>query len=352
MRLVEVNKKQYLNKKLETIDVKHKSVSELLAAMSKTGFQGKQLGNALDVFEQMVRDKNLTIFLGYAGSLSTTGQWKIIKWLIENRYIDVLVSTGANVSEDILEAMGGSYYQGSHVVDDTELLKRRIDRFYDVYADEQKDYRRMEKLISSFIETLPSDYAFSSAEFLHEFGRFQKAKGIDSITAAAYEHKVPIFSPGLADSGYGVAAYQSWGMRGKSAILNQFKDFYQLGQIGEKSSKSTGVIYIGGGVPKDTIQLVTVIVDLARGGEDVYPHKYAIQITTDSPQWGGLSGCTFEEAISWGKIDAKAKRAVCYCDATIALPLLSHGLAERVKGKRTGPDLKYVFEYTNKKQGT
>jgi deoxyhypusine synthase len=98
------------------------------------------------------------------------------------------------------------------------------------------------------------------------------------------------------------------------------------------------VVYIGGGVPKDTIQLVTVMVDLARGGDVPYPHKYAVQITTDSPQWGGLSGCTFEEAISWGKIDAdEARRAVCYCDATIALPILAHALQEKGVERRDPP---------------
>ncbi len=128
-------------------------------------------------------------------------------------------------------------------------------------------------------------------------------------------------------------------------LLDQFKDFYQLGEIGDKA-KETAVIYVGGGVPKDAIQLIAVMVDLGRGGEKVYPHKYAIQITTDSPQWGGLSGCTFEEAISWGKIDEKAKRAVCYCDATIALPVLAHGLFERLKGRKRKPaqDFSWVWK--------
>ena len=122
------------------------------------------------------------------------------------------------------------------------------------------------------------------------------------------------------------------------------KDFEQLGAVGE-TCKKTSVVYIGGGVPKDTIQLVTIMLELIRGYDKRFPHSYAIQITSDSPQWGGLSGCTFEEAVSWGKIDAKATKAVVYCDATIALPLISHALLERMKGKkRKRKDLSFLFK--------
>jgi deoxyhypusine synthase len=337
------SREEYLSKKLVPIEVGDKSVSGLLEAMGKTGFQGKKLAEALDVWTAMAQDPDTTIFLGYAGSMSTTGQWKIVKWLIENRYIDVLVSTGANISEDVFEAMGKNYYQGSHLADDVDLLKNQIDRYYDVYADEL-EYRKMERLIYSFLETLDEKERYSSADFLDRFGAFQAQKGIHSITAAAHQHGVPVFSPGMADSGYGVAAYLYNREKGRHVTVDQFRDFEQLGAIGDKA-KETAVIYLGGGVPKDTIQLVTVMVDLARGGEQTYPHKYAIQVTTDSPQWGGLSGCTFEEAVSWGKIDERATKAVCYCDATIALPILAHGLHERLKGrKRKGPDLSWVFK--------
>ena len=337
-------KAQYLSKKLQAVEVGHKSISELMHSFSQTGFQAKQLGAALDVMVDMLSDPDATIFFGYAGSMSTTGQWKIVRWLLEKRYVDVLVSTGANISEDILDAMGYGYYQGSHVVDDEDLLRNQIDRFYDVYADELQ-YREMENLIREFIGTADPKRIYSSAQFLHEFGKFQLERGIESITAVAARQGIPVFSPAMADSGYGVAAFQAAKLDGKRVTVDQFKDFEQLGAIGNLA-KETGVIYIGGGVPKDTIQLVAVIVDLARGGETTYPHKYAVQVTTDSPQWGGLSGCTFQEAVSWGKIDAKGKTAFCHCDATIALPLLAHGLLERLNGKERKPplDLRWVFK--------
>jgi len=342
-------KKEYLKEKLKAIDpAEKKSVSDLMSAMANTGFQGKQLGHAADVFEKMIKDPDTTILLGYAASMSTTGQWKIIKWLIENHYIDGLVSTGANISEDILDAMGYGYYKGEAVADDAELLYCQIDRFYDVYADEL-EYRKMEGTLLEFMKTLDTKTPYSSAEYLHLFGKYLNGKKIDSIAAAAYREKIPIFSPAMADSGYGVAAAELYNITGEVPIVSQFKDFVQLGKIGEQA-KTTSVVYIGGGVPKDTIQLVAVIVDLSRGGDIVYPHKYAIQITTDSPQWGSLSGCSFEEAISWGKIDKNAKRAFCHCDATIALPMIAQTLSERLKEKRAGRDLSFVFEGLEEKR--
>jgi deoxyhypusine synthase len=124
----------YFQKKLEPIRVaKQKPVSQLLKEMSKTAYQGRKLGEAVDIWENMLKEKDLVIVLGFAGSMSTAGQWTIINWLIENRFIDVLVSTGANVSEDIVDAMGCGYWQGSHMANDEQLLNADINRYYDVY---------------------------------------------------------------------------------------------------------------------------------------------------------------------------------------------------------------------------
>ena len=331
----------HFKEKVESIEVKEKTISQLLVEMAKTGFQGRKLGEAVEVWEEMLREKNLTIFMGFSGSMSTTGMWKIICWLIENRYIDVLVSTGANISEDILEAMGGTYWRGTHLVDDAELLRYKIDRFYDVCVDEL-EYRKMENLIGEFMLGLDQGHGYSSREFLHQFGKWLSERNLKCIVSTAYEHRVPIFCPALVDSGYGIAAITS-GSKGKRISVDQMKDFHEFLKIGERSPR-TGVIYIGGGVPKDFTQLLAVAIDLTRGGEVCYPHQYAIQITTDYPCWGGLSGCTLEEAISWGKISASGKNVTCYCDATIALPLIAHALNERIKFKREHPDFSWLFE--------
>jgi deoxyhypusine synthase len=350
-------KKSYFNKKVEAITVNRKTVSQLLAEMGKTAYQARQLGEAVDVWEAMLQEKQLTIVMGFAGSMSTAGQWRIINWLIENRYIDVLVSTGANISEDIVEAMGYTYWQGQHQVNDQQLLEDDVNRYYDVYGKET-DYREMETLMTNGIMKLKKGYPYTSAELLYQFGKYLNKKHVKSIAATAAQNKVPIFSPALADSAYGEAFLMAKN-QGHPITLDSIKEFDQFVSIGEKA-KDVGVIYIGGGVPKDFTQLIAISVSPKTKDQGVpgrkghlrknikeyyYPHKYAIQITTDSPQWGGLSGCTLEEAVSWGKIDTAGKRAVVYCDATIALPLIAHALFERVKTKRKPPDMSWIFNH-------
>jgi deoxyhypusine synthase len=347
----------YFNKKLEPIKVKEKSVSQLLAEMSRTAYQGRKLGEAVEIWERMLRDPDLTIVMGLAGSMSTAGQWTIVNWLMENRFVDVLVSTGANVSEDIVDAMGFGYWQGSHLANDEALLEADVNRYYDVFGKEI-DYRKMEELVTNFVMTLKTDFTYSSAEFLHLLGKYLGEKGIPSITAVAAQNGVPIFSPAMSDSAYGETFLMAKN-KGHSIILDSVKEFDQFVSIGTKT-KDVAVVYIGGGVPKDLTQLIAISVSpqtddkgvadrdghLRKGLQEYYyPHKYAIQITTDAPQWGGLSGCTLEEAVSWGKINSKSStRTVCYCDATIALPLITHALNERLKTKRKGPDMSWLFK--------
>lgn len=347
----------FLREKVRAIEVSPgKSVSRLLEEMARTGFQGKSLAKAADVFEKMIKAEDLTIFFGYAGSLSTTGQWKIVNWLLENRYVDVLVPTGANISEDIVEAMGLSYWQGDRNEDDSKLFAEGINRYYDVYGTEP-DYLEMTELLADFIVTLDESRNYSSREFLEKCGRWLDKKNIDGIVAAAARNGVPVFCPAIADSPYGDAALVARS-RGFHLTVDAMKDYVEFMRMGETVT-DTGVVYIGGGVPKDFIQLFAVTGDLLyedrkvpgrkagknRKGtgdqETYYPHRYAVQITTDSPQWGGLSGCTFEEAVSWGKENPEGNLVQCYCDATIALPVVSHALSERVSGKRKGT----VFDF-------
>ena len=341
------------NKKVAAIEVKEdSSISELLKLMENTGFQGKSLGRTISVLEKMAKDPDITILFGYAGSLSTTGQWKIINWLMENNIIDILVPTGANISEDIVEAMGGAYIQSSHINSDEELFKQGFNRYYDVLGDEV-EYLEMTELIGEFIMTLSQGYNYSSREFLYQFGNWLNKKEINSIVSVAAKKNIPIFCPAFPDSPYGDAGLIASSKNFKLTI-DSMKDYREYMSLAE-FVKDTGVIYIGGGVPKDWIQLISVTADLLYDNREIpnrnnpkyrenvgkeetyYPHRYAIQITTDSPQWGGLSGCTFEEAISWGKEDPNGDLVQCYCDATIALPIISHSLIERLKGFKRSP---------------
>ncbi len=313
---------------VKSLEVKERSIHELLLEMSNVSFQGRALGEAYRVLIEMFRDPDNTIFLGLAGSMSTAGMWKIIKWLIEERYVDVVVSTGAIISEDIYEAMGFKYYKVNPCIDDEMLLKHKYDRFYDTVANELH-YREMELLIREFVETLSSDKIYSTPEFLYEFGKYLDERKIDSIVSAAYRAKVPVFSPALVDSAYGMALLLAYRM-GKKITIDMVKDFHQLVEIG-KRSKKLSAIYIGGGVPKDYVNLMTVAQTLiAEYEENIHDYykgfEYIVQFTTDMPQWGGLSGATLEEAVSWGKVAPFAKKRTVHVDATIALPIVAHGL--------------------------
>ncbi|MGC8600349.1 MAG: deoxyhypusine synthase [Nitrososphaeria archaeon] len=341
-----MKREDFFKETVKPIEIKPRSISELLEAMAETSFQGRKLGEVYRVWKNMVSDNDVTILMGLTGSMSTAGMWKIVGQLIDDNFLDVLVSSGANISEDIYAGMGFPYGKGSPLVDDELLLKYKIDRYYDEWADEYK-YREMEKLLSDFIGSLNKDHIYSTAELMYLLGKHLDKSGIDSLATRAYRKRVPIFSPAIMDSSYGIAAVLS--EKGR-IVLDQFKDFEQMTKIALKSD-DTAVIYIGGGVPKDTIQLMAVIkallLEKQTGKEIVKPHKYAIQITTDSPQWGGLSGATFEEAISWGKISKEGGNAVCYCDATIALPIVIHALYEK-KPKRVKKNFDFVFEEVEK----
>ena len=347
-----------LTRKVEGFTVKEKTISQLLSEMGKTAFQGRKLSEAVDLWETMIKEKDLTIVLGLAGSMSTAGQWTLVNWLIKNRFIDVIVSTGANISEDIVDAMGLGYWQATENINDEELLEADINRYYDVYGIET-DYRKMEEILTEFLLTLQANYPYSSMEILYLLGKWLNNKQIKSITATAAENGVPIFSPAMLDSAYGEAVLMAKN-EGHNLIVDQAKEFDQFVSIGEKT-KDTAVIYIGGGVPKDFTQLLAISISPKTMDQEIkgrkgnrrksiqeyyYPHKYAIQITTDSPQWGGLSGCTLEEAKSWGKVSGTGKDITCYCDATIALPIITHALNERIKNverKKRAPDFSWLL---------
>lgn len=318
-------------------------LNELLEKLSKTAYQGRRLGEVFQTIKKMIEDKDVTIIMGLAGSMATAGIWKSVSWLIENGYVDVLVSTGANVSEDIYAGLGYPYSRTSPCIDDSLLLEYKIDRFYDVLADELL-YREMERMIEGFILELP-DRIYSSAEFLYLLGARLHSLGIPSIATSAYRTKTPIFVPAIVDSAYGIAALTALRLKGKRIIIDQFKDLDQLVRIVEESSK-TGVIYVGGGVPKDTVQLAAVAKSFLKlekeGVEVLTPHSYAIQITTDMEYWGGLSGATLEEAVSWGKVST-GNIADVRIDATVAIPLIVSALDE-IRPKRNKKIFDWVFE--------
>ena len=294
--------------------------------MACTGFQGRKLGESIDTWAHMLKDDDLTIFMGLTGAMCPAGMRKIISYFIQHRMVDCLVSTGANMFHDIHESLGGKHFVGSHVVNDEALFKEGVDRIYDVFAVEEQ-FRGTDHIVMGFSRTLESGKSYSSREFMFLLGKWLYEQGADhdSVVVSAYMHNVPIFVPALCDSSIGIALMVSR-RNGHPINIDQMADMDDITKIIENTKKS-GVIYIGGGVPKNFIQQTEVIASML--GLPIDGHSYAIQYTTDAPHWGGLSGCTFEEAVSWGKINAVAPKVQVFVDATIALPIVSHALAEK-----------------------
>jgi len=332
----------YNEEKIEPIEIsQYSTTTQLLNAMSKTGFQGRKLAEAKTLFEKMILDDKTVIIFGYSAALAVAGQNEIINWLINNNYIDLLVSTGANISEDLIFGLGNFYYKYSHYANDGELFIEGYNRYYDIIGKES-DYTKMTEFISEFILSLDEDYNYSSREFLNQFGKWLFERNISSLVTTAFQNNVPIFCPAIVDSPYGDAALIAKS-KNFSIHIDSIKDYIEFMGFANQV-KDTGVIYIGGGVPKDFIQLFAVtpvflyndrlLPDRKKPqfrkqvNDSYYPHKYALQITTDSPQWGGLSGCTFEEAISWGKEKRNGNFVQCFCDATIALPIICQSIKE------------------------
>ncbi|MGQ9788650.1 MAG: deoxyhypusine synthase [Candidatus Hadarchaeaceae archaeon] len=310
-----------------------RSISNLTKLMLQIGFQGRKLGEVFEVWSRMLREKRNTIWMGLAGAMVPAGMRRIISYLIKRRMIDVLVSTGANLYHDFHEARGGKHYVGSHMVDDVKLREHYVDRIYDVFADEKEFYRSDLLIEKEFCPHLSDMYHYSSREIIYELGKFLENYGgeKDSIILSAYQSGVPIFCPALNDSSLGFSIMFANRRRGRRIILDSLKDVNESSRITELAG-NTSVIYIGGGVPKNFIQQTAVIASYQTRQDR--SHKYALQISMDAPMWGGLSGCTFEEAQSWGKINQRAEKVMCYVDATIALPIVSQALGEKFKKLR------------------
>jgi len=318
------------------------TVSQLIDSYRDASFQARALGKAAGVFEQMLRDrKRPTIFLGLAGSLIAAGMRQVIVDLIEQRMVDVIVSTGAIISQDYYQVRGGRHYHGTPDADDKELRDLYIDRLYDTFIDEEK-YWETDLAVSRFADALGGK-SLSSRGFLALLAQGCKHdKG--SILGACARHGVPLFVPALNDSSIGIGLtehYHRFRKAGKKPFeISSIRDNYELTQI-VVQSPATAAVYVSGGVPKNFINdsiVMSYIFGLDTGG-----HKYAIQVTTDAPHWGGLGGSTLSEATSWGKVSKKATHEMAFVETSVSLPLI-YGNALQKNAARGRKRLKYAWD--------
>ncbi len=289
--------------KVGNIDFSRLNVSNILDGMKLTAFNARRLAYAAELYREMV-DAGYFVFLTLSGAMIPAGMRNIIAGMMERGFISCLVTTGANVVHEIIEALGIGHEIGREDVDDVKLAGENKNRIYDVFVD-QHAFEEMENFLSPIISGL--DGSFSSPELMWEVG--SRIEDKDSFLRIAYEKKIPIFSPTLHDSIFGLhlSIY-----RKKTFYLDFLKDINQILDLCFQKIP-LGIVIVGGGVPKNFTLQAMLLAD----GFDT-----AIQLTTDSPQWGGLSGATLSEAKSWCKLKEEAKEVTVYCDATIALPLL------------------------------
>jgi deoxyhypusine synthase len=306
---------------VEHIDIKEHNVVPLVEAMSKMAFSARDLGRAAQIYDQMLQEEDCAIILCLAGSLISAGLKQVVVDLVEHNMVDAIVSTGAIiVDQDFFEALGYKHYKGDVFMSDDVLRKLAIDRIYDTYIDE--DQLRICDATTAEIADSLEPRPYSSREFIREMGRYlqKRGKAKNSVVLSAFEKGVPIFCPAFSDcsAGFGLIHHQ-FKNPDKHLSIDSAKDFLELTKI-KIASQQSGLLMVGGGVPKNFAQDTVVAGDYL--GFDVGMHKYAVQITVADDRDGALSGSTLKEANSWGKVDLGAEQMV-YAEATMALPLIA-----------------------------
>jgi deoxyhypusine synthase len=313
-------RKELLSRKIQHIDIKTFNSIPLIESFEHMAFQSRNLARACTIYDTMIKDQNCTIILCLAGSLVSAGLKKVVVDLIKHNMVDVIVSSGAIiVDQDFFEGLGFNHYLGFIDADDNKLRKLMIDRIYDTFIDEN-NLRVCDITVKKIADSMkPGTY--SSREFVYELGKYllKNSKNSESFVLEAYKNEIPVFCPAFSDSsaGFGLVSHQTERKEGHVSI-DSVKDFKELTEIKIKS-KDTGLVMIGGGVPKNFVQDTVVAADIL--GADAPMHKYAVQVTVADVRDGALSGSTLKEASSWGKVDQGFDQMV-FSEATISFPLL------------------------------
>jgi deoxyhypusine synthase len=319
-------KQQLLAHEIQHIDIKRHDVVGLVDSMRDMAYSARDLARAADIFDRMLRDPDCGVILCLAGSLVSAGLKQVFVDLVRNRMVDAVVSTGANiVDQDFFEGLGFKHYVAPERLkaglDDATLRDLRIDRIYDTLIDED-ELRICDDTTRLIADSLPGR-PHSSREFIREMGAYlsEHGKNPQSLTLAAYETETPIFCPAFSDcsAGFGLVAHQHARGDQPKVSIDSVKDFYELTQL-KIHNPTTGILILGGGVPKNFTQDIVVAADIL--GAEAPMHKYAVQVTVADVRDGALSSSTLKEASSWGKVDTAFEQMV-FCEATLAAPLIA-----------------------------
>jgi len=325
-----------LNTKIEHIDMTAIDARDLMDQMSKMSFTSRDLARASEIYNTMLADNECSIILTLAGSTSAGGCMQVYSDLIKYNMIDAVVATGASIVDmDFFEALGFYHYKGDKNIDDSDLNTLSIDRIYDTFIDEN-DLQLCDEIIANIADGLESR-PYTSREFIKEMGVFLstgKAKKPDSLVQTAYEKEVPIFCPAFTDScaGFGLVMHQERNPKSHLTI-DSVRDFRELTEV-KIQSNVTGLLMIGGGVPKNFAQDTVVCAEML--GKAVEMHKYAIQISIADVRDGSCSSSTLSEAMSWGKVDNLMEQMV-FAEAGSVVPLIASDAYHRGNWKKRKP---------------
>lgn len=339
----DTRKAELLSTTVEHIDIRSFDARPIIDAMGKMSFTSRDLARATGIYNQMLSDPDCSIFLVIAGSTSAGGCMDLYAELVRSNMVDGIVATGASIVDmDFFEGLGHKHYQALEVPDDNTLRSLYIDRIYDTYIDEValQDCDHTIGEIANGLDPRP----YSSRAFIREMGKYlaENGKKENSLVKLAYEHDVPIFCPAFTDSsaGFGLVKHQVDRMKeGKPYMtLDSIADFRELTEIKIKAG-TTGLLMIGGGVPKNFIQDTVVCAEIL-GHEDVEMHKYAVQITVADVRDGACSSSTLKEAASWGKVDTALEQMV-FAEAGSVMPLLASDAYHRGAWK-TRPERRWA----------
>ncbi|MGD9126031.1 MAG: deoxyhypusine synthase family protein [Planctomycetia bacterium] len=346
-------------KPLESLDLQQiESFADLLQAMSRTAFSGRQLGTAFEILTEMARDRECRVVMTISGAMTVAKQGKIVCDLIERGVIHAVIATGALIAHGLTESIGLTHYQYDETVDDEALFDQGYNRIYDT-LEMETNLNDVEQLVRSVLTTTePEGSVWSSASLCRAVGKKLSEMAVGpGILRSAYEKEVPVFIPAFTDSEMGLDV-STWAMsealkkEGRSlesltpdevfnvpAPFNPFFDLQEYARWIGRASR-LGILTIGGGVPRNWAQQVGPYYDItnARLGTNLAAPRfqYGVRLCPEPVHWGGLSGCTYSEGVSWGKFVPMAeggRYAEVYADATVVLPLLVKALFEELDKK-------------------
>ncbi len=331
---------------LEPLDPrKIHSVDDLVRAMAKTAFTGRQLGEAADVLEAMARDQDCFVVMTLAGAMTVAKQGLIIAELIDRGIVNAIVSTGALMAHGLVEATGRAHFRHNPELSDEELYEAGYNRVYDTLEPEQ-NLDDVERVMGAVFAGWNAKEVMCSYKLNRAIGAHlaKHAKGQRGILKSAYEQNVPVFVPAFSDSELGLDYALTNREREKEGRPRfRFDPFEDLEYFAATLLKQErlGIFTIGGGVPRNWSQQFGPFIELRhrRGGEDLplKRYHYGLRICPEPVYWGGLSGSPYSEAVSWGKFVPPAeggKFGEVFVDATVGLPLIVAAVLERLGGSK------------------